>query len=309
MSCVKPNFARFPDECPYQPYVLKDCSRSSCEHFRYKKEDIIREAAKVSILMPYYNKQATIKKAVESVITQTLSNWELIIVNDGSDEKFPDSLLEEYVDYDIKYLDLKSNYGQAVARNEAFKASSNKFIAYLDADDEWTKDHLVESLKVLLESKHIVYGNFFYKTFLQNSAEIIPYYYEEDIINNIGKVLKTTNPISINSVMHLRSAFITAGGFEPGVVCGEDGLLWRRMFEAGATFGFKEKSTSFYCRYDEVNPKYHQSIALNMPKAIKGRHLVGNGTNGQELDIQENYKERVRQLKEKVKGIQYITED
>lgn len=298
MSCGKTAYAPRPVECPYDPPEPK-CREKKCVHFMYKLWDIVEvEKPLVSIIMPYYNNKPTIRKAVKSIIEQTYKNWELVLVNDGGDDE-PDKVVKQLdkEGYAVVYHE-QDNHGQAQARNKAFTLSSGQFIAYLDADDEWMPTHLEECLIKILDNYHIVYGNFKYKYY--NSIDDYtaePYNYDGGIMGNEVDFLDSGNFIAIHTVMHDRRLFVLAGGFEEGVVCGEDGVLWRRMAEINARFGFRSKPTSYYCRYDKVLPEYHQSKILKMPDKMKGVHLVGKGTNGQELDIQETYNKRIEMLK------------
>ena len=318
MSCGKPPYAPRPDECIYDP-VEPQCQHKDCQFFRYELWDLINaEKPLVSIIMPYYNSSKTIRKAVKSIIDQTYPNWELIIVNDGGDDA-PEEVYKklESMDKAVVYRKQK-NHGQAHARNKAYTLSSGQFIAYLDPDDEWKENHLEKCLCKILEGYHIVYGNFDYKRFNDDDSSwlVDPHDYREleDVIGFEKQHLEIGNFIAINTVMHDRRLFVIGGGFEEGVVCGEDGVLWRRMSELGAKFGFVEESTAFYCRYDKAPktyPRYHQSKVLKMPDKEKGVHLVGKGTNGQELDNQENYMKRVERLKPymdiKSKKLDYIS--
>lgn len=95
--------------------------------------------ALVSVVMPTYNRADTIKRAIASVQAQTLEDWELIVVDDGSVDCTSD--LISGLDPRLKIV-RQTNQGVAAARNRALAESRGDFIAFLDSDDEWLPHHL-----------------------------------------------------------------------------------------------------------------------------------------------------------------------
>lgn len=98
----------------------------------------------VSIIIPAYNAEATIIRAIESVVAQVYSNWELIIVNDGSSDK-TESICSEYIKQDnrIKYL-YQENSGPAAARNKGINSAIGQYLTFLDADDTYHPEFLIQ---------------------------------------------------------------------------------------------------------------------------------------------------------------------
>jgi glycosyltransferase involved in cell wall biosynthesis len=305
MSCGKPKYAAFPGICPYEE-INPDCQIFGCEWFKIMETDIVNNLQPlVSIIMPYYNGGHTIKKALASIAQQTYKNFEVIIVNDGSDQLHQSMLIQAvgmYSQLSIQVVN-QDNKGQAIARNEAFKKTSGEVIAYLDCDDEWKENHLMQRLNELYSEEGIgfVFGEFdmkFYDSFDTDDTYVIePHVYEREFPGLVANILEIDNPITIQSVVHLRKWFVIAGGFEPGVVCGEDGILWRRMINAGVKWAFSPIPTSYYCKYTGTKRHQHQSFVLKMPDHGVGRHLERNN-NGKELDNQDTYKMRYEELHE-----------
>lgn len=95
---------------------------------------------KISVILPVFNGEKYLKKAIESVLNQTFTNLELIIVNDGSTD---DSLniINEFDDDRIKLIN-QANQGPGAARNNALEIATGKYIMYLDSDDYFTSDAL-----------------------------------------------------------------------------------------------------------------------------------------------------------------------
>ncbi len=94
----------------------------------------------VSIMMPAYNAEPYIGQAIESALAQTYTNWELIIVNDGSKDRTPE-IAAQYTDPRIRLLH-QPNGGEAVARNTALKHMRGEYVAFLDSDDAFLPKHL-----------------------------------------------------------------------------------------------------------------------------------------------------------------------
>ncbi len=95
----------------------------------------------VSIIMPTYNRRRIIGKSIESVLQQTYSNFELIIIDDGSTDN-TDEYINSFTDGRIRYIRYKKNKGACHARNRGLKAAKGEYIAFLDSDNIWSKDYL-----------------------------------------------------------------------------------------------------------------------------------------------------------------------
>ena len=96
----------------------------------------------VSIIMPSYNTRKYIEESINSVLKQTYSNWELIIIDDCSIDD-TDIIVKPYLsDKRIRYLKNKKNKGAAVSRNRALREIKGKWIAFLDSDDLWKPQKL-----------------------------------------------------------------------------------------------------------------------------------------------------------------------
>jgi glycosyltransferase involved in cell wall biosynthesis len=110
---------------------------------------------KVSVVIPTYNREKLLPNAIKSVISQTYSNWELIIVDDRSVDN-TEYIVEQFIKLDnrIKYIRNVRGKGPSGARNCGILNSTGKYIAFLDSDDEWLSGHLEESLEIL-ENEHL----------------------------------------------------------------------------------------------------------------------------------------------------------
>lgn len=102
-----------------------------------------------SIIIPLYNKAPYIERAINSVLNQSLQNFEIIVVNDGSSDG-GEKIVTTIVDERLKLVSQK-NAGVSAARNKGAKAAKYPYIAFLDGDDTWEKDFLLEMKNLILE--------------------------------------------------------------------------------------------------------------------------------------------------------------
>lgn len=109
----------------------------------------------VSIITPLYNSEKFISETIESVLSQTYENWEMIIVNDCSKDNGV-KIVEEYSKKDkrIKLFNNEKNMGVSFTRNRAIDLSQGIYIAFLDSDDLWHKEKLEKQIK-MMEEKNI----------------------------------------------------------------------------------------------------------------------------------------------------------
>jgi glycosyltransferase involved in cell wall biosynthesis len=112
----------------------------------------------VSVLIPTYNREKTILRAIQSVLQQTFSDFELIIVDDGSQDGTAEEI-KTIVDPRIRYIRHPKNSGISEARNTAVKSSSGHYVAFLDSDDEWLPDKLSQQMEAIRKEKEEVIAN------------------------------------------------------------------------------------------------------------------------------------------------------
>ena len=101
----------------------------------------------VSIVMPAYNAGAYIEEAIHSVLTQTFTDWELIIVDDGSKDNTAEVVAEHLADKRIQYIK-QENRGASSSRNVGIRQSKGRYIAFFDADDVWLPDKLTKQMAI-----------------------------------------------------------------------------------------------------------------------------------------------------------------
>lgn len=115
----------------------------------------------VSIIMPSYNTGKYIAETIKSVLRQSYSNWELIIVDDCSNDKTDDIVSAFLQDDRIHYMKNQINSGAAISRNRAIRKAKGRWIAFLDSDDIWLPNKLQKQVDFMKKNNyHFSYTNY-----------------------------------------------------------------------------------------------------------------------------------------------------
>lgn len=207
---------------------------------------------KVSIITPSYNSSKTIEETIQSVIKQTYSNWELIIVDDGSIDNTIEVVKKYLFDERIKLVSLKENTGSpAIPRNKGIEIASGEFIAFLDHDDLWKINKLEKQIKFHIQNKDIKIS--YTNTHKINDNGIIYKYRWWGILidpsykksGNLLPALYQENFVSMLSVMVHKDIFDEVGYFLP-LTAFDDHELWIRIAEKGHQFGYLKEKLCYY---------------------------------------------------------------
>ncbi|MFN3531094.1 MAG: glycosyltransferase [Candidatus Brocadia sp.] len=205
----------------------------------------------VSVIIPTYNRPDTLKKALESIASQTYKRIEVIVVNDAGENVL--TLVETFRErLSIKYLAHNENRGLAAARNTAIKHASGKYIAYLDDDDIFFPDHIETALKILTNTNYKVVYTDAYRAHQIKCGETyrviskdIPY-----SVDYVKGIFYTTNITPILCIVHDRSCFNEVGMFDESLPVLEDWDLWIRMSEKYDFYHIKQVTCEFTWRTD-----------------------------------------------------------
>lgn len=229
---------------------------------------------KFSIIIPLYNKAPYVRKSLDSVISQTFTDWECIIVNDGSTdnsaaicEDFINSLTPSLV-HSICLLH-QANSGVAAARNNGVKASHGEYVCFLDADDWWESIFLEEIDCMIAEypDAGIYATNYIYykpgKTHVALNLSRGYINYPETYAKNL--VMPVT---SITSCMP-RKVFDEMGGFPSEIKLGEDFLLWAKT-ALHYPIAFCEKPLAYY--NNDIPASHRATRNLHAPE----HHMLFN---------------------------------
>lgn len=210
----------------------------------------------VSVILPTYNREELLPRAINSVLAQTFQSWELLIWDDGSTDN-THQVVSGYDDQRIRYF-FSDNHGVAFARNRALEAALGKYMAFLDSDDEWSEDKLADQVESMIAFPRIdvLFGDFLninattrekHRTFEQYASTMKLLDVDPvgsglySIRAGIPGCLAIENFIATDTIMIRREVIDKTGGFAETLRNMEDFELWWRMGIAGVCFAYMNK--------------------------------------------------------------------
>ena len=203
----------------------------------------------VSIITPAYNAERYLAETVRAVLAQSFSDFELLIVDDGStDRTLALARALAARDKRVRVVTTDRNVGQPAARNLAMRQARGRFFALLDSDDAWAPHYLAEQLATFRQfgDAAVVTAN---AINVGGSLDGTPFWPVTSGVERLTllDILQQEDSICIMSVFR-RSVFDTIGGFDPKWKGNEDYHFWVRAALAGFQFVRNAKPLGFYRR-------------------------------------------------------------
>lgn len=185
-----------------------------------------------SIIIPLYNKEAFIENTIKSVLSQTFTDFEVIVVNDGSTDK---SLEKINGIKDSRILiSNQENSGASATRNKGLTLASSDYIAFLDADDLWLEDHL-QTLYTLIQDfpQAGIFASRYQLVFKNNHVSIPEF---KDVANDFRGIISDYFESSLNYAVATSSSIVVPskifkelGHFKTYISSGQDTDMWLRI--------------------------------------------------------------------------------
>ncbi len=172
-----------------------------------------------TIILATYNRAGKIDKAIKSVLNQTYTNWELIVVDDGS----TDTTSKHVKKFSNVKLISKKHKGVAAARNIGLKKAQGKFITFIDSDDTYREDHLEKHYKTILKNKEV---DFFYGGVKVKGSKFVPDF------DHPGKEVNVDNCKQAGTFFVRSNVLKKVGGF-PNLNFAEDYVLYKNVKAKG----------------------------------------------------------------------------
>ncbi len=183
----------------------------------------------VSVILPSFNRLRLLKEAVASVFNQTLTDWELVVADDGSSDETR-AYLACLADARVKILWLTHSGNPSAVRNAALAAASGHYVAFIDSDDAWLPTKLETQLAAMRTRSTCRWSYTDTERVdgrgqpIPNGADFIPY--EDGILE---ACLNNTGYIAMPTVMAERALVNEVGGFDEELAFAEDYDLWVRL--------------------------------------------------------------------------------
>ena len=224
-----------------------------------------------SVIIPLYNKAPYVKKALDSVLSQTFKDYELIIVDDGSTDESYLIAKESVEGTKVNYsLIQQENAGVSTARNNGVAASKGDYICFLDADDWWAPTFL-EKMNLFIDDYPDagIYGTNYY--YVKNGRQRVCVTTAKTGYINYCKVYaeKLQMPLTSISVAIPRYTFDEFNGFRPQLKLGEDFDLWIRISLKNKV-AFLNEPLAYY--FQDSDPQWRGTGKLLSPK----NHMLWN---------------------------------
>lgn len=200
----------------------------------------------VTVVVPVYNRLKYLGATIDSVLRQTFHRWQLIVVDDGSQQDVA-AFVARYPDSRIRVI-RQASKGNAAARNAGIAASNQEFVTCLDSDDVWTPRFLETSLDTLRRHSdvHVVYT---VSDCIDAQGNPIGHRIPSEPKNgSLLQPLLMGYPILPSSALARRSCFERWGGYTPGL---DDWELWLRWAAQGCRFVYIEEPLVHYRIHDQ----------------------------------------------------------
>ena len=212
--------------------------------------DSNRKPPAVTVVIPVYNSAHYIAQALDSLKAQTFSDYEVIVVNDGSDDRDELERILKSHPLSVIYI-AQENKGVSAARNAAIKIAKGEFYAQLDADDQWTPDYLEVQLGILADNQDaaLVYPN---ATIVHDGS---------DTTLEFMKISPSEGDVNFESLVRQKcvvmtcvtarlSAIRAAGMFDESLRSCEDFDLWLRIVRNGGQIVYHRRPLVLYRRHE-----------------------------------------------------------
>lgn len=199
----------------------------------------------ISVVIPLYNKALCIKRTIESVLQQSYQNFEIIVVDDGSSDDGA-TIVREISDVRIKLVQ-KSNSGVSATRNRGIQEANGEYIAFLDGDDVWEKNHLEELHSLIKEyaPEAKVFATNFIRRFPDGDFFVNRTDLSRGIVHNYFKAYLKGTVVNSSCICVQREVLLSIGGFKTQYTMGEDLDLWSRLMRKHR-LAYSPVATSIY---------------------------------------------------------------
>ena len=223
----------------------------------------------ISIILPTYNREYCLGRAINSVVLQTYSNWELIVIDNQSTDG-TDNLLAHYLDPRIKVIKISNNGNIAKSRNKGLSVSRGTYVAFLDSDDWWSKDKLNFALDALEAGADLIYTDaYLVREHLGSGARPKRNSVRQLYRPVLHDLLFEGNCIFCSSVVTRRELLTRVGGFseDERLIAIEDFDLWLKLASVTEKFTRLKNSSIYYAHSPD-------SASTSGRTVLSSKHLI-----------------------------------
>ena len=239
----------------------------------------------VTVVIPAYHAADSIGAALESIASQTVKPFEVIVVDDGSNDdtfKIANTFHNKLAPIQLRVIQ-QTNQGAAIARNQAIFGAKGRVLAFLDADDTWMPEKLAASLAVMNDTNAVLVAHDFQKTDIDGqsliiecaarfNAELAPY-----------RTLYRKGIIGCSTVLARTDAVRDVGGMDPKMLTAQDFDLWLKILaDPNAHFHiFAGVHTRYLASDTGITSNTERRLACTMKIAKRHQEAVRQHGGGQ----------------------------
>jgi len=214
------------------------CDASSSSGAMKRRDSIMGTSnpPRITVLMPVYNAERYLRTAVDSILGQTFSGFELLIVDDGSDDGST-AIVNSYTDKRIRLIRNECNLGLIATLNKGLQAARGQYVARMDADDISLPTRLERQIAYLERHREVgVVGSHFHR--IDENGRILSTERREgkDFMVSFRMYVEAYNPFCHPAVMYRTKEIRDRGGYNPAFPSAEDAALWFQLNESGMRF-------------------------------------------------------------------------
>lgn len=227
----------------------------------------------VSTVIPAFNSGATIARALDSVIAQSLSPAEVLVVDDHSTDATRD-IVAQYAPKGVKLIALPSRLGAGGARNAGVEAASCDLIAFLDSDDEWAPTKLEKQVGLITSDPRLSFVACGANLISPQGIDLGDIYRGQPVIagKDSWKALLAQNFVATPAVIVWRRHLVDLGGFDVNLKIGEDQDMWIRLALAGSLGYVPESLVRVHVRENSLS-SWALSDLLTFTLPMIERHI------------------------------------
>lgn len=223
------------------------------ENLHFGRRITTPESENITVVIPLYNKEQEVERMLRSVIEQSLTPHEIIVIDDGSTDRsatIVKEVIKQHPDAGIRLI-CQPNSGVSAARNRGIQEAQTEYVALLDADDYWLSGYIAEICRLMEYYPNADAYSTAFDIVTGEQRTIAPGPINEGIIEPAVEALQGRYPIIPSTATLKRSTLLAIGGFPEGMRLGEDQWVWIRMVAMGAQFAYSPLSLVRYSRTAE----------------------------------------------------------
>jgi len=221
--------------------------------------------SKVSVIIPAYNAMTYLPKTVESVLKQTFTDFEVLIVDDGSSDNTAE-WASQLTDPRIKLV-FQENQGAAGARNTGITNSQGEYIAFLDSDDLWEPTKLEKQVKCLDENLSVGLVHTWI-AFVDQQSNLAGKVMTTRGEGDIWKQVVEYNPVRCGSTAMVRRCCFDFGVFDQSIRFAEDWDMWIRI-ASRYSFAIVKEPLVYYREHPHNKSKNYEKLLLSLCQIIE----------------------------------------